>query len=264
MFDAVIHYAAITDTTVEPSEELYRINVRGSASLGWACATSNTRFIHASSASVYGLLEDPLRPAEVGDEVDRRRCTGPLNAYAESKLAADQALTAIANLDFLALRYTNIFGVGELSKGRTASILSQLLYQAATGSQLRLFSDTLTAARDFLPVSRVVASIVRALGPRSDTHGIHNLGSGVSVRFSELIDWICTFETDVAREVALIPNPLADRYQYVTRVSQTETDELLGHTPIRACDIREATRCLYEHYQSLPLAGAPHSDDWTA
>jgi len=264
MFDAVIHHAAITNTAVEHSDELHHINVIGVAGLGAACAASSTRFIHASSASIYGQLTDPLRPAEVGDEVERSRCTGPLNAYAASKLAAEQALTATAKLDFLALRYTNVFGVGELPKGITACILSQLVYQAAAGTQLRLFSDTLSAARDFLPVSRVVASIVHALGPCSNAHGIHNLGSGVSVTFSELIGWICAFDADVVREIALIPNPFISRYQYVTRVSQTGTDALLDHTPIRVRDIRDATRRLYEHYQSLPLAQALLNDDWTA
>lgn len=70
-FDAVIHHAAITNTAVEQSDELHQVNVIGAAGLGRACAKSGTRLIHASSASVYGQLTDPLRPAEVGDDVDR-------------------------------------------------------------------------------------------------------------------------------------------------------------------------------------------------
>lgn len=251
-FDAVVHQAAITDTTVESSVELTRVNSSDVKKLAVACAASGTRLVHASSCSVYGRLSDTKAIVDVGDELNSRRCSGPLNPYAESKLAADISLSGIVGLNFVAFRYTNVFGPGEAAKGAMSSIVSQLLRKAVAGQPLTLFNDTLSASRDYVPVHRVTDLVALALGERADVRGVFNLGSGHSVPFYEVLHWICALDVESSHTLTLCPNPYKDRYQYVTRVEQARTDRRFGGYPpsLSRHDVRCAIEALHKHYVS--------------
>lgn len=215
-FAVVVHQAAISDTLAADDERLRWANATVPLRLAQASAESGTRLVYASSSSVYGVVPQGVSSME-SDTGDRSRCSGPLNAYARSKLASDQAMCRRAGefgLDFVGLRYTNVFGPGEQSKGRMASILWQIVTSAAAGRPVRLFDDTLTAARDYLPVQLLVATLVRLLD-NPQVSGVYNLGSGSPVRFEELLSW-CTEWAGLPVPVVLVPNTIRDRYQYWT------------------------------------------------
>jgi len=129
--------------------------VTGPMEIASACALSGARFIYASSHSVYGHV---ARDVAIPEDAELDLCSGPLNPYARSKLQLDMSMAEkfssgpSEGLEWIGLRCTNVFGTGEHHKGPMASIISQLLRQAACGGRLRLFANTLEACRDYIPV----------------------------------------------------------------------------------------------------------------
>lgn len=244
-FDVVVHQAAITDTLVRASPELSDVNVQGVGDLATACARSGTRLVFASSASIYGAMTSD-HAARVGDEKDLTLCSGPLNPYGVSKMEAEHRLADVEGLQFTAFRYTNVFGSGEESKGRMACILTQMTQRAIAGAGIDLFSDTLDASRDFVPVSRVVDAVTcAALDCQSVPSAIvYNLGSGVSIRFSELVEWLCTLAPGGRVRLNLIPNPVASRYQYRTNVCTRDMELALKLPAISHADVFRAAERL--------------------
>jgi len=257
-FRAVLHQGGIS-STLETDRDLLRVvNVDEPLDLAQACATSGTPFSYASSHSVYGMIR--ARFAVVEDDTDDpEKCTGPLNAYAQSKLDLDREMVARFGGDarWAGYRYTNVFGTGEEHKGSMASIISQLLRQAALGIPLRLFSDTLGACRDYVPVEVVLGTLLDAVR-RPPPPGIYNLGSGVPVSFATLLGWCGDLRGDEGLTVHLVPNPVSDRYQYWTCADQSKLDAALpGRRGCTSEGVRSAAARLFEGYVRAAIERVP-------
>lgn len=247
-FDAVVHQAAITDTLVDASPKLADVNVQGVRDLATACARSGTQLVFASSASIYGAIASD-HVAKVGDEREATLCTGPLNPYGASKMAAEYLLESVDGLKSIAFRYTNVFGSGEGSKGRMACVLTQMAQQAAAGAEVNLFNDTLNASRDFVPVSRVVDVVTRAvMDSRSARYKrVYNLGSGTNIRFSEIVEWLCTIAPKNQVRLNLVPNVVASRYQYRTNVYTEDLESAFGLSSLSRSDIFSSAESLVQN-----------------
>jgi nucleoside-diphosphate-sugar epimerase len=234
-YTAVLHQAGISDTRAKQDAALAETNTLGPLRLGQAAREAGARFLYASSHSVYGTLYRREPITEDADE-DRDRCSGPLNPYARSKLELDRLMRARYGRgpDWAGLRYTNVFGADEQDKGAMASILSQLVRQAATAGRVRVFADTLTAARDYVPVETVADTLV-LLVRRPVPAGVYNLGAGFAVSFAELLQWCAEFLRDAGRpvlEVEMTANPVRAAYQYFTCADMRATDQVLAERPI--------------------------------
>jgi ADP-L-glycero-D-manno-heptose 6-epimerase len=254
VFSAVIHHAGISSTVEDDWSILERTNVVAPLELAAACAVSGTKFIYASSSSVYGRI---TRRVAVRENPESSLCSGPLNMYARSKLLLDQELASrfpAGDLDWVGLRYTNVFGAGESHKGPMASIISQLLRQAAEGDELRLFADSLEASRDYIPVS-IVAETCVALLRTWVSSGVYNLGSGHPVSFARIVNWCAEF-SDGPVVVRLVANPLRECYQYWTCADMSKLDSALpGRAAVEPGDIRLASHTLYDSFAGKASVG---------
>jgi nucleoside-diphosphate-sugar epimerase len=89
--EAVCHCAALTRALDE--ETFLRVNVQGAEALARACLEANPRprrFLFVSSVAAAGPSDGP------GDVIDESRSPRPVTWYGKSKLAAEQALQAVA------------------------------------------------------------------------------------------------------------------------------------------------------------------------
>jgi ADP-L-glycero-D-manno-heptose 6-epimerase len=252
-YAAVVHQAAISSTLEQDWTLLRRVNVDSALALAQAAAEGGARFVYASSNSVYGRIHAPVWVAE-DDVYNGVICSGPLNKYARSKLLLDEGMRQLGERapDWVALRYTNIFGEGESGKGSMMCILTQLVRAAARGEPLTLFADTLDAARDYLPVG-AVADVVRRLveAPEPIPSGIYNLGSGEAVTFATVLRWCVEFG-GAPVEVSLQPNPIADRYQYWTCADNSRLyTQLPGCPRIGVADVRAEANRLYTQFRRV-------------
>ena len=94
-FDCVIHLAAISnDPMGDLDPEITRsINARGSIALARAAKVAGVpRFLFSSSCSIYGQTEG--RPLAEEDALN------PVSVYAESKIAAEEGISPLADADF--------------------------------------------------------------------------------------------------------------------------------------------------------------------
>ncbi|RBO84507.1 MULTISPECIES: NAD-dependent epimerase/dehydratase family protein [Nocardia] len=247
-FAVVVHQAAVSDTLAADDERLRWANATVPLRLARACTDSGTRLVYASSGSVYGVVPHGASSRE-SDTEDRGRCSGPLNCYAKSKLVLDQSMlrrAAVFGLDCVGLRYTNVFGPGEESKSSMASILWQIVTAVAARRPVRLFDDTLTAARDYLPVQVLVSTLVRLLDT-PQVAGVYNLGSGTAIRFETLLGW-CTEWAGAPVPLVGVPNPIRDCYQYWTCADMRRLRAALpGLEPVDTEVIHRYARDLFDH-----------------
>lgn len=160
--------------------------------------------------------------------------------------SVDAAPRGVFGLDCVGLRYTNVFGPGEESKSSMASILWQIVTAVAARRPVRLFDDTLTAARDYLPVQVLVSTLVRLLDT-PQVAGVYNLGSGTAIRFETLLGW-CTEWAGAPVPLVGVPNPIRDRYQYWTCADMRRLRAALpGLEPVDTEVIHRYARDLFDH-----------------
>ena len=119
--DAVIHEAAITDTTLKDDRKMMAVNFGGFKNVLRYCIKKKVRLVYASSAGVYGDGSSPMK---------ENQAPRPLNAYAYSKLLCDKEVVKISGSKdippLVGLRYFNVYGNGEDHKGKAASMIYQL------------------------------------------------------------------------------------------------------------------------------------------
>jgi ADP-L-glycero-D-manno-heptose 6-epimerase len=225
-FTAIMHQAAITDTTVMDQRLMVEANTNAFAELLAASAKSGgTRIVYASSAGTYGNSPAPNRIG-MGEK--------PTNIYGFSKLAMDRVARRWYDrhpAPVVGLRYFNVYGSGEAHKNekagtKTASMMLQLYQQVQAGKTPRLFRHG-EQMRDFVYIRDVIGANLAALkAPRS---GVCNVGSGKARSFNDVL---AILGQGLGRELAVeyFENPYPF-YQMHTEADLTQTRELLGWEP---------------------------------
>lgn len=104
--DCVCHFAAAFREPGADEDFFYRINVQGTAGVaGMAAANRVRRFVHCSTAGVYGQ--------RVSGVIDERAPVQPWNNYERSKVAAEDEVRRAAEahgMEYVILRPTSVYG----------------------------------------------------------------------------------------------------------------------------------------------------------
>ncbi|MEN3034412.1 MAG: ADP-glyceromanno-heptose 6-epimerase [Aquificaceae bacterium] len=218
-FDAIIHMASITDTTITDQNLVMTKNCTGFYWLLEYIKRNRARLVYASSAAVYGNTQIPM--------VENRGLK-PENIYGFSKLCMDRlALNAIKEgLSIAGLRYFNVYGYGEEFKGKSASMILQLYKQIKEGKKPKLFKFG-EQRRDFIYIKDAVRASILCLN--SEISGIFNVGSGVSRSFNEIVE-IISRNLGKTTEIEYIDCPY-EFYQKHTLADITKIKETFGFHP---------------------------------
>ena len=171
--EAVLHLAAQMDvrkSVADPAGDA-SVNVLGTVNALEAARRSGARrFVLASSGgAIYG--EQERFPA---DESHPRRPSSP---YGVSKLCAEEYLALarrVHGLSALSLRYANVYGPGQDSRGE-AGVVAIFLGKLLRGEAPVINGDGLQT-RDYLHVADVARANLLALESRAD--GALNIGTG--------------------------------------------------------------------------------------
>ncbi len=221
-FDYIFHNGAISDTTCTNQELIMQTNYVSLEYFINKAKENDALLICASSAATYGNTPAPNIVGE--GEI-------PQNAYGYSKLCMDNRLREIiANDDengfsVIALRYFNVYGIGEYYKGNTSSMILQLGLQAIRNKKVRLFEFG-EQLRDFVHVKDIVQANIKAI--ESHKSGIYNVGSGKARSFNDVINILKTHLGDF--EVEYIKNPYKF-YQHHTEADISATISDLFYEP---------------------------------
>ena len=173
-FDAIFHMAAITDPRHSNEQKTYNENIKGFWLMQNLAEDSGSKFIYASTANLYGNGPIPMKENQKKDII---------TTYGESKLEMDDLVfILLKEMHIVGLRYFNVFGPGESSKGRSASMIYHLYKTMKAGKRPRLFKFG-EQKRDHIYVKDVVDATIKALNAPS---GIYNVGTGVATSFNDL------------------------------------------------------------------------------
>ena len=175
--DTIIHLAAdheVGRSVTEP-EVFYKNNVMNTIGLLNSAITSEVKnFIFSSSSSVYGDV--------LGFPTTEDSPKAPMSPYGRTKAMVEDILQDYSHahgLNFVALRYFNVYGPGEEHKDNMQSLV------------LRIYSSKIfgifpvNPSRDFIYVGDVVDANLHALKCKS---GVYDVGSGNSYKYEEICD----------------------------------------------------------------------------
>ena len=180
--DLVFHQAAIriTQCATEPRLAL-EVLVDGSYEVIEAAADAGVRkVIAASSASVYGLAEQFPTP-EHHHPYDNDTLYGAAKTFNEGLL---RSFRAMRGLDYVALRYFNVYGPRMDIHGLYTEVLIRWMERIEAGQPPLILGDG-TQTMDFV----FTEDIARAnlLAAASDVSGaVFNIGSGTETSLAEL------------------------------------------------------------------------------
>jgi len=237
----VVHMAAITDTTVTDEAVMLAANAPPEwGELVALAVASGVPLVYASSAATYGTppqagLREPFPTDAAGH---------PSNIYGFSKWMMERAHvreTAKApGAHVVGLRFFNVFGPGEGSKGEMASMAYKLAGRMLAGERPRLFADG-SQARDQVHVDDVVDGVLAAAGLGEGAHppapGVYNLGSGRATSFADLADAVRRGlglgPGELETEYFEMPATVRAFYQSFTCADMTATARGLGWSPRR-------------------------------
>ncbi len=185
--DCVYHLAArvsVPESILYPVE-YNAVNVGGTVSLLTACRDAQVkRLVLASSGAVYG--------EQVQQPVKEDSLLHPATPYAVSKMASEQYVLAIGNLwgiETVILRIFNAYGPGQPLPPSHAPVIPRFLKQVLSGGSVVIFGSG-RQTRDFIYLGDAVEALVRAGHAEGINRSILNIGSGVEVSISELVDTI--------------------------------------------------------------------------
>jgi UDP-glucose 4-epimerase len=139
------------------------------------------RLVYSSSASVYGNAREV--PMTEEHPFDNR------SMYGATKIAGEQFLRAFYEqhgLDYVALRYMNVYGPRMDDKGVYVSVIVKVLERIARGEKPVIHGDG-SQAFDFVHVSDVARCNLLAMESQV-TDGAYNVGTGVETSIRELVD----------------------------------------------------------------------------
>lgn len=229
--DAVLHMGAITDTSEQDADALYRRNTRYTRHLAKWCRENDIRFVYASSASVYG---DGALGFSDNDALTPKLL--PLNPYAFSKWLTDTEAIREKWTDSVAgLRFFNVFGPNEYHKGRMASVIFHAANQVRETGQIQLFQSHKEGCgdgeqrRDFISVKDICALVLWFLD-NPNANGIFNAGTGQARTFNDLAAAIFA-ALGKPPKIEYVPTPetIRDSYQYFTEADLTKL-RAIGYT----------------------------------
>lgn len=174
--ETIYHLAAQTDvlTSVRKPIEDAATNVLGTLTVADAASRTGARIVFSSTGgAMYGSVERPAR------EDDPPR---PCSPYAVSKLAAEWYLRLRGHV---CLRYGNVYGPRQLAT-LEGGVVAVFLHTLRQGLRPVVFGDG-EQTRDFVYVRDVAEATVDA---RQLDCGVYNVGTGVSTRILDLLDWL--------------------------------------------------------------------------
>ena len=181
--DYVFHMAADVSVQycVEEPENSYANNMNCFINvIGAARETNIKRFVFSSTSAIYGLLD------KVAIETDD---ISPLNAYSYSKYAGEclaKMYYKLYGLQTVCLRYFNVYGPGQPSRGQYAPVLGIFEKQLASGQNLTVVGNGLQE-RDFVHVDDVVEANIVVAAQDMDKYGeVYNVGTGKSISIIDL------------------------------------------------------------------------------
>ena len=180
--DIVMHQAAIRITQCAEEPELAMdVLVSGTFNVLQAAVKAHVKkVVAASSASIYGMA-DKFPTDELHHPYNNRTLYGACKGFNEALL---RSFNEMYGLDYVALRYYNVYGPRMAIRGAHTEVLVRWMERIEAGIRPLILGDG-TQTMDFVYVDDVARANVLAAG--SDvTDEVFNVASGTETSLNEL------------------------------------------------------------------------------
>jgi UDP-glucose 4-epimerase len=183
--DGVFHFAALWLLQChEYPRAAFDTNIRGTFNVLEACVANDvSRLVYSSSASVYG---DAVSEPMTEDHPFNNR-----NFYGATKIAGEAMARAYFDrygLDYVGLRYMNVYGARQDYRGAYIAVIMKMLDAIDRGEPVTLFGDG-SQAYDFVYVTDCAAANVCAMKADA-TDAFYNVGTGTRTSLLELAEMV--------------------------------------------------------------------------
>lgn len=181
--DAVFHLAALWLLHChEFPRAAFGVNIEGTFNVIEACVRQRVkRLVYSSSASVYGdALEVPMTEDHPYNNT---------TFYGATKIAGEHMCRAFHHrygLDYVGLRYMNVYGPRQDYRGTYTSVIMKMLDRLDRNQAPVIYGDG-SQAYDFVYVADTARANVCALKSTA-TDRCYNVGSGIRTSVRELCD----------------------------------------------------------------------------
>lgn len=181
--DGVFHFAALWLLQChEYPQSAFKVNVEGTFNILQACVAKNvSRLVYSSSASVYGdAVSEPM--AEDHPFMNK-------NFYGATKIAGEAMATAFHHrygLDFVGLRYMNVYGPRQDYQGAYIAVIMKMLDAIDKGEGPTILGDG-SEAFDFVAVEDCAYANLQAM-KASATGDFYNVGTGKRTSLKEIAE----------------------------------------------------------------------------
>lgn len=201
--NGVFHFAALWLLQChEYPRSAFDVNVRGTFNVMEACVKKGVkRLVYSSSASVYG---DAVTEPMTEDHPFNNQ-----NFYGATKIAGEAMLRAFHyryGLDFVGLRYMNVYGPRQDYRGAYIAVIMKMLDAIDRGDSPTILGDG-SEAFDFVAVEDCGLANVRAM-QASATDRFYNVGTGKRTSLKELAEMLIEL-TGSAKPVTYAPRSTA-------------------------------------------------------
>lgn len=206
----------------------FKVNVEGTFNVLEACRDAGIKkLVYSSSASVYGdALETPMTE----DHPFNNR-----TFYGATKIAGENMCRAFNErygLDYVGLRYMNVYGPRQDYQGAYVSVIMKILDRIDAGLPPIVYGDG-SQAYDFIYVEEVArANVLALLSDATDDN--FNVGSGRSTSIKQLCELILEM-TGSSQQILYEP---AGQTFVTRRVGSTDkaADQLGFHSEVELLD----------------------------
>jgi len=221
----VIHLAARTSVprSVKDPIETNRVNVDGTLNVLVAARDANVkRVVFASSSSIYG--ETPTLPKS------EKMAPSPISPYGVSKLVGEiygQVFQRTYGLEFVAMRYFNVFGPRQDPGSQYSGVLSLFNAAILEGIQPTVYGDG-EQSRDFTYVRNVVEANLLACETKQAAGLAFNVGTGGRYTLNHTLALLekVTGRTAKAKYVSPREGDIRD-----SQADITQARDVLGYDP---------------------------------
>jgi UDP-glucose 4-epimerase len=182
--DVLLHEAAIASVLRSVREPLvvHDANVNMTLEImGFCLAKKIPRFVFASSAAVYGALENVNATEEL-------RCS-PSSPYGASKMCVENYLHAYRQtygLDPVMLRYFNVYGPRQATSDYSG-VITLFINRMLRGAPVTVYGDG-RQTRDFVNVRDIVQANMLAIESDAAAGGVFNVASGQPTSILQLLE----------------------------------------------------------------------------
>jgi UDP-glucose 4-epimerase len=183
--DGVFHFAALWLLQChEFPESAFDVNVRGTFNVMQACVKKGVkRLVYSSSASVYG--DAVTEPMDEGHPFNNQ------NFYGATKICGEAMLRAYHHrygLDYVGLRYMNVYGPRQDYRGAYIAVIMKMLDAIDRGEAPTILGDG-SEAFDFVAVEDCALANVRGMQAEA-TDRFYNVGTGKRTSLKELAEML--------------------------------------------------------------------------